>query len=169
MPDDFAEEPEDLDRPPPFFPYEPGDGEPRPESFGEPVQVQVEAVFAAQVGSQVQRFVLLSDGERKLPIVIGPFEASSISMSLENATPDRPLTHDLVKNLVERLGGTVVRVVIDDLLNSTYYAKLYVQKGKELMEIDSRPSDAIAIAVRFECPIFVADGILNYAGDQGPQ
>ncbi len=163
MPDDMPDEPEDLDRPPAFFPYEPETPEAHEgASFGEPVEVQVEAVFAAQAGDQVQRFVLLSDGERKLPIVIGPFEAQAISLPLEGAQPDRPMTHDLVHNLLERLDARIDRVVIDDIWNTTYYAKIYIRRGKEELEIDSRPSDAIALAVRFDAPIYVADGIMQH-------
>lgn len=165
MPDERHDEPDDLETPPPFFPYE-GDVKPPLESggYGEPVEVAVEAVFAAHTGDQVQHFVLLSEGDRKLPIVIGPFEAHSISMALEGNKPDRPITHDLMKTLIERLGGNVVRVLVDDIWGSTYYAKVLLLKGKEEIEIDCRPSDAIGLAVRFEAPIFVAEGILDAGG-----
>lgn len=164
MPEDFADEPGDLERPPSFFPYDGWPEEERPTSFGEPVEVRVDAVYAAQSGNQVQRFVLLTDGNRKLPIVIGMFEATAISLTLDRSQPDRPMTHDLIKNLLDRVGATVEKVVIDDLLGSTYYAKIHLRVGKSLMEVDSRPSDAIALAVRFECPILVADGILEFGG-----
>jgi len=163
MPDELPDEPEDLDRPPAFFPFEMDAPEPHEGgSYGEPVEVQVVAVFAAQAGDQIQRFVLLSDGERKLPIVIGPFEATAISLPIEGTRPDRPLTHDLIKNMLDRFDVTLDRIVIDDIWGGTYYAKLYLKKGKEEIEMDSRPSDAIALAVRFEAPIFVADGILEH-------
>ncbi|MFW5697133.1 MAG: bifunctional nuclease family protein [Fimbriimonadaceae bacterium] len=164
MPEEFSEEPEDLDRPPSFFPYDGEGPEPVEQDFGEPVEGKVEAVYATQAGEQIQRFVLLTDGERKLPIVIGPFEAQAISLPLDGSKPDRPMTHDLIFNIMEKLNATLARVVIDDLWGSTYYAKMYLKTGKKEVEIDSRPSDAIAIAVRFECPIFVAEGILEYSG-----
>lgn len=165
MPEEYDEEPEGLDKPPSFFPYEEGEVEQGPTDYGEPVEVMVEGVFVAETNGNVQRFVVLSDGERKIPIIIGPFEASAITMSLDGTTPDRPITHDLIKTIVERLEGAVERIVIDDLWSTTYYAKIHVRKGDEVVEIDSRPSDAIAIAMRFEAPIFVADGILEQNGE----
>lgn len=164
MAEDMPDESGEFENPPSFFPYkEPVPIEDHPGDYGDPVEVQVEAVFMAQAGEQIQRFVLLSDGERKLPIVIGPFEATSITMALEGQQPDRPMTHDLLKSIVEKFDATVDRIVIDDLWGSTYYAKLYLTLGESEMEIDSRPSDAIAIAVRFNAPIYVADGILDHA------
>jgi bifunctional DNase/RNase len=161
MADERQEEPEDLDQPPPFFPYP--DDETIRSDFepGEPVRCEVEAVFAAQTDKLIQRYVLLTDGERKFPIMIGAFEASAITYALENHRPDRPLTHDLLRNLLENLGGQIVRIVIDDLWHETYYAKIFVRTdGKEFV-LDSRPSDAIALAVRTESPIYVVEGILN--------
>jgi hypothetical protein len=159
MPEDHEEEPEGLDKPPPFFPYDEEEEEHRAVDHGEPVEVGIEGVFAAESNGNIHRFVLLSDGHRKLSILIGPFE---ISMPLENVQPDRPMTHDLIRNLMDRLDCKLDRVVIDDLWSTTYYAKLYVQAKNEELVLDSRPSDAIALAVRFGAPIFVADGILEY-------
>lgn len=105
--------------------------------------------------------MLLADYRRKLRIEIGGFESQAIQLVLEGTRPDRPLTHDLLKNVLERLGGEVDRVVIDDFWNSVFYAKLYVSVEGQELEIDSRPSDAIALAVRFEAPIFVADALLD--------
>lgn len=168
MPEDYEdpERGEELKEPPAFFPYGSGLPSREPGSMGELIEVQIEGVFEAQNQNNIQRFVLLTDGERKLPILIGGFEATAITMPLEGQRPDRPLTHDLIKNLLDRLSGTVDRVVIDDLWNTIYYAKLYVKTGKEELEIDSRPSDAIALAVRFDAPIFVADGILEAAAEE---
>lgn len=131
--------------------------------MGEPVEVNIEGVFAAENSGQISRFVLLSDGSRKLPILIGPYEAQAISLPLEGTRPDRPMSHDLLRTVIDRLGATLNRVVIDDLWNGIYYAKLYLRKGSEEIEIDARPSDAIAMAVRFESPIYVSDGILESA------
>src|SRR5690348_12183596 len=164
MPDEFEgpEQPENLDEPPAFFPLE-GNGHTRePGSLGELVEVQIEGVYApAEAQGTRSMFVLLTDGERRLPILIGPYEASAISLPLEGAQPDRPMTHDLIRNILDRLDMFVDRVVIDDLWNTIYYAKVYLRKGEEEIEIDSRPSDAIALAVRFDAPIFVSDGILE--------
>jgi bifunctional DNase/RNase len=156
--------PENLDEPPSFFPYD--NGVPRPESSsGELVEVQVEGVFRADNAGQISHFVLVSDGSRKLPIIIGPFESQAIQLVLENSRPDRPLTHDLLKNILDRIDTTVDRIVIDDFWNTIYYAKLYVKKAgeDEEQEIDARPSDAIALALRFDAPIYVADSILEAA------
>ncbi len=153
---------DDLNLPPPFFPSD-GDDEAAPPSLGEPVEVQIEGVFAAESNGTITHYVLLSDGDRKLPIRIGPFEAHAISIALENGRSDRPMTHDLVKTVIERLDGDVDRVVIDDLWNTIYYAKVFVTKGDEEIPIDARPSDAIAIGVRFDVPIYVSDGILDSA------
>lgn len=162
MPDERDDEDEGLDRPPAFFPY---DGEEesaiRDVDLGDPVEVTVEGVFYTESNSVVQRFVLLSDGDRKLPIMIGMAEATAISLPLEGAKPDRPLTHDLLKNMMERFGATLERVVIDDLWSRTYYAKLHLKAGKSEFQIDARPSDAIALALRVEAPIYVLQGILE--------
>jgi uncharacterized protein len=162
MPEEFeGQEPDDLEDPPPFFPAELTGDVRMPTDLGDLVEVSVEGVYAVENGGQTSRFVLLAEGGRKLPILIGPFEAQAISFPLEGARPDRPMTHDLLKTIIDRLDGDVDRVVIDDLWNTIYYAKVYVKKGKEEMEIDARPSDAIAIAVRYDVPILVAEGILE--------
>ena len=162
MPEEFeGQDPENLDEPPPFFPAELAGPDRMPADLGELVECSVEGVYAVENGGQTSRFVLLSEGGRKLPILIGPFEAQAISFPLEGARPDRPMTHDLLKSIIDRLEADVDRVVIDDLWNTIYYAKVYLKKGSEEMEIDARPSDAIAIAVRYEVPILVAEGILE--------
>jgi bifunctional DNase/RNase len=163
MPEEFegSEQPENLDEPPPFFPYEGNGSEREPGALGELVEVQIEGVFAAESQGSISRFVLVTDGERRLPILIGPYEAQAISLPLEGTRPDRPMTHDLIRNILDRLELFVERVVIDDLWNTIYYAKVYLRKGEEEIEIDARPSDAIALAVRFDAPIYVSDGILD--------
>ncbi|MDI9639445.1 bifunctional nuclease family protein [Kamptonema cortianum] len=165
MPDERQDEPEDLDHPPAFFPYDEENGEVVEVSPGEPVECQVEAVFAAQSGDTVQKFVLLTDGQRKLPIVIGGYEATAITFALENQQPDRPMTHDLFAKVLERLNVDVEKVLIDDLMGATYYAKIFMTSDGEELIVDSRPSDALALAVRVGCPIYVAEGILE-AHDQ---
>jgi bifunctional DNase/RNase len=151
---------DDLEQPPPFFPYSNRDG--RQADLGPLVEVEVEGVFQAESEGQPKSlFVLLSSNDRRLPIVIGPYEAQAISLPLDNAQPDRPMTHDLLRSVIDRLDGAVDRIVIDDLWNGTYYAKLYLRKDNLDLEIDSRPSDAIALAVRFGAPVFVAEGLLE--------
>ena len=168
MPEEYnePERSENLDQPPPFFPYE--DAAPIRESgsMGELVEVNVEGVYAAENNGQISRFVLLTDGDRKLPISIGAFEAQAIAMEYEGSRPDRPLTHDLIRTIMQRADVALDRIVIDDFWNTVYYAKLYTRTGKEEIEIDARPSDAIALAMRFDSPIFVADGILDVAMEQ---
>jgi hypothetical protein len=114
------------------------------------------------------QFVVLkeADGERHFPIVIGLFEATSIDRRVRGQTPPRPLTHDLILNVVEQLGGEVQDIVISDLQDHTYYAKLRVRKDGELTEIDCRPSDAIALAVTARVPIYVAEDVLAEALDE---
>ncbi len=99
------------------------------------------------------------NGARRLPIIIGAFEAQSIALEMEGIKPPRPLTHDLLKNVVESLGGTLTDVYINELRDGTFFAKLSLDS----LEIDSRPSDAIALAVRFGVPIFVADKVMDEA------
>lgn len=98
-----------------------------------------------------------------LPIWIGQFEATSILMKTEGIKPARPLTHDLLKNITEALGGKVQRVVINDISNGTFYARIHVLQNEVFHEIDSRPSDAIALAVRLDVPIFATRHVLEQA------
>jgi len=104
------------------------------------------------------------EGNRRLPIVIGGFEAQAIAVAMEQMSPNRPLTHDLFKNTLEIFDVDLKEVVINNLLDGVFYSKLVcVKEGKEY-EIDARTSDAIAMAVRFDCPIFTFDFILESAG-----
>ena len=148
MPEEYEEpdKSENLNDPPPFFPYE-NDGPIREEgTTGELIEVRVDGVYATEANGQISRFVVVTDGERELPIGIAPFEAQAIAMEYEGSRYDRPLTHDLMRNIMQKTGQELNRVVIDDLWNSVYYAK---------------PSDAIALALRFDAPIFVAENILD--------
>jgi bifunctional DNase/RNase len=101
---------------------------------------------------------------RTVPIVIGPFEAHAIVSALNDEAPPRPMTHDLTRNILTRLGVSIDRVVIDDLWQGTFYAKIYLLHGDEEIEIDSRPSDAIALALRFRAPIYMAESVLDAEG-----
>lgn len=104
------------------------------------------------------------DGSRRLPIVIGGFEAQAIAVAMERMTPNRPLTHDLFKNAMETFEVELKEVVINNLLDGIFYARLVCMKGGENFEIDSRTSDALAMAVRFNCPIYTYEFILDAAG-----
>jgi bifunctional DNase/RNase len=103
-------------------------------------------------------------GRRRLPIIIGSFEAQAIAIEIEKMTPSRPLTHDLFKSFAEAYHIMVQEVIIYNLVDGIFYSKLICSDGKKVMEIDARTSDAIAIAVRFECPIFTYEFILSSAG-----
>lgn len=103
-------------------------------------------------------------GQRRLPIVIGSFEAQAIAVAMERMVPNRPLTHDLFKSALDTFDIKLKEVVINNLLDGIFYARLICVKNGEIFEIDSRTSDAIAMAVRFECPIFTYDFILEAAG-----
>ena len=103
-------------------------------------------------------------GDRYLPIWIGAGEATAIALALEGVKPQRPLTHDLLTSIVERLDATVDRVVVTELRDGVYYADLVLRRGGEEFVVSSRPSDAIALAVRTEAPISVFPGVLDEAG-----
>ncbi|TLU85845.1 MAG: hypothetical protein FDX21_04625 [Chlorobium sp.] len=104
------------------------------------------------------------EGKRKLPIIIGGFEAQAIALKLENIKPPRPFTHDLFKNIADAIHLRVNEIIIDELHNETFFAKVICEVNGEVHEIDARPSDAIAIAVRFNAPLFVTEEIMNEAG-----
>lgn len=113
-----------------------------------------------------QPVIILKDMEAKrfLPIWIGQFEATAILMELQGIESARPLTHDLLKSVISNLEADLEKVVIDDIEDGTFYAKLHFkQKGKKSMKIDARPSDAIALAVRMKVPIFALDKVVNKA------
>ncbi len=111
------------------------------------------------------RIVVLKDtaNDRYLPIWIGPCEADAITIELQDQPIKRPLTHDLLKTVINEMGGKVVHILINDLRNDVYYARVLVDMGERQVEIDSRPSDAIALAVRVKVPIFVADIVMDRA------
>ncbi len=105
-----------------------------------------------------------SDGNRRLPIIIGGFEAQAIAVAMEKMAPNRPLTHDLFRNTLDSFQITLKEIVINNLLDGIFYARMVCLKDGELYEIDSRTSDAIAMAVRFECPIYTYEFIMEQAG-----
>jgi hypothetical protein len=104
------------------------------------------------------------DGSRRLPIVIGAFEAQAIAVALEDLAPNRPLTHDLFKNTLDVFNIDLKEIIINNLLEGIFYARLVCLKDGEIIEIDSRTSDALALAVRFDCPIHTYEFILDAAG-----
>lgn len=169
MPEEFddkgGEQPDDdrLSEPPSFFPREETDAFSEVEAPIEPIGVRIEGIFRSETNGSTSQFVLLASDEFRLPIMIGPFEAQAILASLEQERPDRPMTHDLLRTVIERLGGMVTRVLIDDLWNGVFYAKIFIEKDGEEMQIDARPSDAVAMAVRFEAPVYVNSNVFDNA------
>ncbi len=109
--------------------------------------------------------VILSDedGQRRLPIWIGVFEANAIALRLDGFEPPRPMTHDLLCSVFERFGAEVERIVITDLRETTFYALIFAQQGDQELVLDARPSDALALAVRTGAPIFVRSSVLEKA------
>lgn len=131
-------------------------------------EVQVVGVYEHEEqgapGHAAPAFVLLRDNQgRQVLIWVGRFEGYAISVALEGMSFDRPMTHDLLKSALDRLGGRVERVLIDDLWQDTYYAKISVSTNGKAIDIDSRPSDAIALALRAKAPIYMAESVLEEA------
>jgi uncharacterized protein len=129
------------------------------------VKLKVLGISFSQTQSGAYALVLIEEnGERRIPIIIGGFEAQAIVIKLENLDPPRPLTHDLFKSLADEFNISVVEVFIYKLEEGVFYSKLVCSNGDKEYSIDSRTSDAVAIALRFDCPIFTTEEILAKAG-----
>src|SRR6185436_4332053 len=129
------------------------------------IKLEIIGLSYSQTQSGAYALVLGEEkGKRRLPIIIGAFEAQAIAIELENMTPTRPLTHDLFKSLANSFDIEVEEVIIFNLLEGVFYAKIVCNNGEKKQEIDARTSDAIAIAVRFGCPIYTYEFILSSAG-----
>ncbi len=128
------------------------------------IEVHIDSIRVSLVSPH--RVVLLkeNEGDRYLPIWIGPYEAEAIQYALHEVEVARPLTHDLLKNVVQRLGARVLRVEVVDLRDNVFYGNIVMEKDGRILEIDSRPSDALALAVRVHVPIYVAEHVLEAAG-----
>lgn len=128
------------------------------------IEVSVDSIRISLVSQH--RIVVLRevDSERQLPIWIGPYEADAITIELQDVEVARPVTHDLLKNVIEELGGKVSHVLIKALQEGVFYASLFVDINGELKDIDSRSSDAIALAVRVKVPIFVNEEVMDQVG-----
>ncbi len=126
---------------------------------------EVYGVFAApSVFGLSPVVVLRAEDGRLLPIYIGIAEAMAIHTALKNQVPPRPMTHDLLVDIIGKLKAKVERVIIDDLIDNTFYARIILKQNDHEIEIDARPSDSIAIAVRLACPIYVEEKVLDEAG-----
>ena len=113
------------------------------------------------VGKQPIVLLKTQDGNKFLPIWIGHPEAAAILMKLQSQTSVRPMTHDLVSDMLQQLGAQIVRITVTELRENTFYAQITVQQDGQELEVDSRPSDAIALAIRAEAPIFAADQVIE--------
>ena len=128
------------------------------------VEMTIESIRVSLMN--YQRVVILreKDSDRYLPIWIGPAEADAIAVRLQEVSVARPLTHDLLRSVIDSLGASVEYVLVNELANDTFYARIMLQVDGRSMEIDSRPSDAIALAVRAQVPIFADESVLDRAG-----
>ncbi len=130
-------------------------------------KIELDIVAISHSVSQSHNYAVVlseTEGSRRLPIVIGGFEAQAIAVAMERMAPNRPLTHDLFKNSLETFQVDLQEVIISNLLDGIFYARLICERNGEIFEIDSRTSDAIALAVRFNCPIYTYEFILESAG-----
>jgi uncharacterized protein len=130
-----------------------------------PIEMRLSRIIISEINENQVVFLKEVDGDRQFPILIGIFEAQSIDRRVKNIQRPRPMTHDLVVNAIESLGGEIDSVMISDLKEHTYFAVIRVRRDGELIEIDSRPSDAIAIAVTMDptLPIYINEDILDDA------
>lgn len=133
-----------------------------------PVEMKLSRIIISEINEQQVIYLREVDGDRQFPILIGIFEATSIDRRVKMDKPQRPLTHDLLVGVVEAMGGELDSIVINELREATYYARLRIRLDGELIEIDSRPSDAIAIAVTCEphLPIYVSEDVLEEVLDE---
>lgn len=130
-------------------------------------KIELEIVALSHSITQTHSYAVVLgeiNGLRRLPIVIGGFEAQAIAVALERMSPSRPLTHDLMKNFMMAFNVELHEIVINDLQEGIFYSKLVCSSANDTVEIDSRTSDALALAVRFGCPIYTYDTILDQAG-----
>lgn len=130
-------------------------------------KIELEIVALSHSLSQSHNYAVVlgeKDGNRRLPIVIGSFEAQAIAVAMERMTPNRPLTHDLFKNTLDTFDIVVKEVIINKLYDGIFYARLVCDKKGEVYEIDARTSDSLAMAVRYNCPVYTYDFILDAAG-----
>lgn len=127
------------------------------------IEVTVDSIRVSLMSQH--RVVVLKEveTERYLPIWIGPFEADAITIKLQGVEVARPLTHDLLKSLISTMGATVSHIIVNDLRNDTFYARIVMDSNGQRIEVDSRPSDAIALAVRANAPIFVDESVMDKA------
>jgi hypothetical protein len=125
------------------------------------VRVELARVIIAETTDQQVIVLREKDGGRSFPIIIGIFEAVAIDRRIKGIEIPRPLTHDLLESVIRHMGGRLERVVVNDLRDNTFYALLHIARNGEDIAVDARPSDAIALAVRARCPVYVEDSVLD--------
>ena len=125
------------------------------------IQMELHKIIISEM--QDQQIIMLKevDGERTFPIVIGSGEAYAIDRRLKGIPTPRPLTHDLLASIIDHLGGEIAQIEINDLENHTFYARIHIKQNGKTLEVDSRPSDAIALGIATSVPIFVAEHVLD--------
>jgi hypothetical protein len=126
-----------------------------------PVQMELKRIIISEVHDQQVIMLREVEGDRSFPIVIGIFEATSIDRRIKRMNSPRPLTHDLVVSVIDNMGGELQDIYISELKDHTYFAKVRIRSNGELVEVDSRPSDAIALAVTARVPIYVSEEVLG--------
>ena len=129
-----------------------------------PVQMELKRIIISEAIDHQTILLKEVEGDRIFPIIIGIFEATSIDRRVKKMPSPRPLTHDLLKSMISQLGAEVVQVVINELRNDVYYARIVLDQNGRRLEVDSRPSDAIALAVRVHVPIYVDESVMEKAG-----
>lgn len=137
------------------------------------IEVQVAHLGLDQTTNSPVVLLREKGGERVLPIWIGPTEASAIAMEMQGVKAQRPMTHDLLKQVLVGLGGELRRVTITNVRDNTYFAELLIRRDEQVVQVDARPSDSIALALRLHAPIFTSDDLLDHrgaeAGSAGPE
>ncbi len=131
--------------------------------MAELVEMQLARIIITEISDQQVLYLSEVDGDRMFPILVGLFEATRIDQRIKGDVPPRPMTHDLIKNLIHQLGAEPVDIIINSLHEHTYYAMIRLQKDEKIIEVDARPSDAIALAMHYDppLPIFVEEDVLQ--------
>ena len=125
------------------------------------VHMELKSVIISETNDEQIIVLKEVEGARQFPIVIGIWEAFAIDRNLKEKKTPRPMTHDLIENVIRQMDGTLDRIVVNDLRNQTFFAKLMIKRNGKVIEVDSRPSDAIALAVQMKVPIYVAEKVLE--------
>ena len=132
------------------------------------VQMELSRIMITELGDQQVIFLKEKEGDRSFPIMIGTGEALAIDRRLKEQPTPRPMTHGLLANIIDAMGGRLEKIVINDLRDHTFIATIFIRRGDDLIEIDSRPSDAIALGVAFDTEIYVAEQVIDKVLNENP-